>query len=102
MDNLIYLLLALTAFDPVGIYKYIELKDPSIRASREEIESWGRKWSYKEFWILIDILLSKKNHFYFKPIIYINLLYVLYPRIYENKSNKDKYPHEANIYMAII
>jgi len=34
MDNLIYALLALTAFDPIGIFKYIEIKDPSIKKSR--------------------------------------------------------------------
>lgn len=50
----------------------------------------------------MDLILKKKNNFYFKPIIYINLLYVLYPRIYENKLNKTKFIHEANLYMTII
>ena len=42
MDNLIYALLALTAFDPLLIFKYIEKKDQEVRPSREQIESWGR------------------------------------------------------------
>jgi len=47
IDYLSYLLFGLTAFDPLMIFSQVEQKERDVRKSREEIQSWGNKWSYK-------------------------------------------------------
>lgn len=94
IDYLTYLLLGLTAYDPITIFRQTEEKEPNLRDSRQQIESWGREWSYKEFWILIDLILKNKHDSYFKPVLYMNILSALYPRIYANKQNPEKYKEE--------
>lgn len=87
LDFLIYMLFALTSFDPVLVFRQIEEKEKDAERTRMEIESWGNTWSYAEFWALCGVIFANKHESYSKPIVYINLLYTLYPRIYENKRN---------------
>ena len=87
IDFLTYMLLALTSFDPLLVIRQVEYKDRSVQRARAEMESWGNVWSYSEFWSLAQLIFANKHESYFKPIVYMNILYVLYPRIYEHKRN---------------
>ena len=87
IDYLTYFLMGLLAFDPISIYKQVEQKDPAVRQSREEVQNFGREWSYKEFWIYLDLVLKNKHQSYFKPVLYMNILSSLFSKILENKKN---------------
>jgi hypothetical protein len=73
-----------------------------LRKSREEIESWNYKWNYKEFWMLTDVFFRNKHESYFKPIIYINLLSVLFSRVYEHKRNPTVFKEENDLYKITL
>jgi hypothetical protein len=47
IDYLSYLLFGLTAFDPLLIFAQVEQKERDVVKSREEMQSWGGRWSYK-------------------------------------------------------
>lgn len=102
VDYLTYMLLGLAAYDPIMVYRQIEEKEPNVRESREEIESWGREWNYKEYWILVHLILSNKHESYFKPIIYMNILASLYPRLYLHKLDPQKYKAENEVYKQVL
>ena len=102
IDYLTYLLFGLTAFDPVAVFRQTEEKEPNVRGSRERVESWGREWNYKEFWILTDLFMKNKHDSYFKSIVYMNILSALYPRIYTHKQNPSTFKAENELYKAIL
>ncbi len=102
VDYLTYMLLGLAAYDPLMVLRQVEEKEGNVRGSREEVESWGREWSYREFWVLLQALLANKHDSYFKPILHMNILSVLYPRIYAHKRNPSTFKAENELYKLIL
>jgi hypothetical protein len=52
--------------------------------------------------MLTDLILKNKHDSYFKPIIYMNILSALYPRIYANKQNPEKFKAENEVYKTVL
>jgi hypothetical protein len=52
--------------------------------------------------MLIDLILKNKHDSYFKPILYMNILSSLYPRIYLNKLASDKFKAENELYKTVL
>jgi hypothetical protein len=52
--------------------------------------------------MLTDLFLKNKHDSYFKPIIYMNILSALYPRIYANKQSPDRFKAENEVYKLIL
>jgi hypothetical protein len=102
IDYLTYLLFGLAAFDPLMVFRQTEEKEAGVRESRERVESWGREWNYKEFWLLTDLFMKNRHDSYFKPIVYMNILSALYPRIYTNKQSPDRFKAENELYKLIL
>jgi hypothetical protein len=98
IDFLTYMLLALTSLDPLLIVRQVEEKDPRVAETRAEIQSWGTAWSYAEFWALSQAFFANKHESYFKPIVYMNFLYTLYPRIYAHKRNPGVFAEELKLF----
>ena len=55
------MLFGLTSFDPILIFKQVEMKERDAEKARTEVESWGNKWSYSEFWALSKAIFANKH-----------------------------------------
>ena len=96
------MLLGITSFDPILIVRQVEEKEQAVQRTRMEMESWGNQWSYAEFWNLCQVVMKNEHQSYFKPIFNMNLLYVLYPRVYENKKNQSIFTHELSLFTSTL
>jgi hypothetical protein len=52
--------------------------------------------------MMAELFLKNKHDSYFKPIVYMNILSALYPRIYSNKQNPERFKAENEVYKLIL
>lgn len=84
LDFLTYFLLALTTFDPLQIFQEVSEKTGETLPFMADLRKYKHKWSYRQFWCLVDCVRKNKTETYFKIPFWNNALTIIYIQMLKN------------------
>lgn len=82
---MIYLLVGLTTFDPILVFEEVAGKTEENYPFLADLRKSSYKWSYREFWILVESVKLNKLEAYFKIPFWNNVLTVIYPQMLKSQ-----------------